>query len=137
MSNKKWMNGLGIMLILSLLMVMVVAVLPVEARRLPQDLNGNVMQFGSQFSCLTVTASADTVWKKVEIPAGTYEILMRGTGGALKVAADSVYATIKYEYELKDTLGVVVLPCLSMTRFYIRRAAAGTAAGAYLILRRF
>jgi hypothetical protein len=121
---------------IAVILVLVLAVSMIMAQTMARDKNNVPIPFGRTFETLTV-ASADTVWKKVVVPTGTYEAYVRATGGAMLVAADSLYGTIKYEIALQDTIGHVNLPVINKPHFWIRRAAAGTASSVYILYKKF
>lgn len=103
-----------------------------------KDRNGKPVNYvGTSWIAQTVACSADTVWKRVTIPTGAYEVIMRPTA-SIKVAADSLYAASNnYEVTLQDTLTYVTLPAHNMTTLWIRRASAGTAASLNIIYRKW
>lgn len=103
-----------------------------------KDRNGKPVNYvGTSWIAQTVACSADTVWKRVTIPTGAYEVIMRPTA-SIKVAADSLYAASNnYEVTLQDTLTYVTLPAHNMTTLWIRRASAGTAASLNIIFRKW
>ena len=117
-----------------LIFLMLVLVLSLMAQSAIKDYNGNILPYvGSSWISQTVSCTADTVWTKVTIPAGTYEMLLNPSA-AIRIGADSLYAAAdNYETTLADTTAYISLPAHNMTSFWIRRSAAGTAANLYLI----
>ena len=124
------------LLIFAILCLTLLATL--EAQSAIKDYNGNILPYvGSSWISQTVSCTADTVWKEVSIPAGVYEIIARPSA-AIKIGADSLYASAdNYETTLADTTAYITLPAHNMTSFWIRRAAAGTAANLYLIYKKW
>jgi hypothetical protein len=120
------------------ILVVMLLVSALVAQSSIKDRNGKPVNYvGTSWIGQTVACSADTVWKKVTIPTGAYEIIMRPTA-SIKVAADSLYAASNnYEVTLQDTLTYVTLPAHNMTTMWIRRASAGTAASLNIIFRKW
>jgi hypothetical protein len=124
------------LLIFAILCLTLLATL--EAQSAIKDYNGNILPYvGSSWISQTVSCTADTVWKEIEIPTGTYEILARPTAN-IKLAADTLYAAAdNYEMTLQDTTAYVALPVHNMTVMWIRRAAAGTAASLNMLFKKW
>jgi hypothetical protein len=123
------------------LLLTIVAMLMVTslmAQSVLKDRNGTPIPYvGTSWQTQTVACSADTVWTKVTIPAGVYELNVRPTA-SIKIAADSLYAASNnYEATLQDTLTYVTLPAHNMKTMWIRRASAGTAANLNIIYRKW
>lgn len=123
-------------LILAILCLFLLANL--EAQSAIKDYNGNILPYvGTSWTAQTVACSADTVWTKVTIPPGTFEMLLNPSA-AIKIAPDSVYAASNnYETALLDTTATIVLPVHNMTTFWIRRNAAGTAASLRVLFKKW
>jgi hypothetical protein len=121
-----------------LIFLMLVFALSLMAQSAIKDYNGNILPYvGSSWISQTVSCTADTVWKEIEIPTGTYEILARPTAN-IKLAADTLYAAAdNYEMTLQDTTAYVALPVHNMTVMWIRRAAAGTAASLNMLFKKW
>ena len=120
------------------IMIALVLTLSLAAQSLIKDYNGTPVGYvGSSWISQTVSCPADTVWKEIEIPTGTYEILARPTAN-IKLAADTLYAAAdNYEMTLQDTTAYVALPVHNMTVMWIRRAAAGTAASLNMLFKKW
>ena len=120
------------------ILIALVLTLSLAAQSLIKDYNGTPVGYvGSSWTAQTVACSADTVWTKVTIPAGTYEMLINPSA-AIKIAPDSVYAASNnYETALLDTTATIVLPVHNMTTFWIRRNAAGTAASLRMLFKKW
>lgn len=121
-----------------LITLMLVLMLSLTAQSVIKDYNGTPVGYvGSSWLSQTVACTADTVWKEIVIPAGTYEILARPTANIM-LAADSLYAAAdNYEITLQDTTAYVSLPSHNMTVMWIRRAAAGTAASLNMLFKKW
>lgn len=118
--------------ILAVLLMLLAIALP--AQTLHPDKNGTPIQGGRTFSTLTRACTADTMWTRVTVPANTYSVYLLPSAG-LNVSADSTYTNPVASATLSATTPVE-LPVLSKPYFYVRRAAVGTAASAYLIFKR-
>ncbi len=112
--------------------------LSLMAQSVIKDHNGIPVGYvGSSWISQTVACTADTVWKEIEIPSGSYELLIQPSA-AIKISADSLYAAAdNYETTLVDTTAYITLPAHNMTSFWIRRSAAGTAANLYIIFKKW
>lgn len=121
-----------------LITLMLVLMLSLMAQSVIKDYNGTPVGYvGSSWLSQTIACTADTVWKEIEIPTGTYEILVRPTANIM-LAADSLYAAAdNYEMTLQDTTAYVALPVHNMTVMWIRRAAAGTAASLNMLFKKW
>ncbi len=121
-----------------LIVLMLVLMLSLMAQSVIKDYNGTPVGYiGSSWTAQTVACSADTVWTKVTIPTGTFEMLLNPSA-AIKIAPDSVYAASNnYETALLDTTATIVLPVHNMTTFWIRRNAAGTAASLRMLFKKW
>ncbi|MDD2228830.1 MAG: hypothetical protein PHY48_05410 [Candidatus Cloacimonetes bacterium] len=98
--------------------------LPVDSRKI-------AIQMNKGFSCLTYSPSADTLWKAINVPSGTVEVVLIPATGSIGVRADNSNANNQYA---TVPVGVpIVIPVYSQRIFYIRRAVAGTASVANLI----
>ena len=120
------------------ILIALVLTLSLAAQSLIKDRNGKPIPYiGSSWTAQTVACSADTVWTKVTIPTGTFEMLLNPSA-AIKIAPDSVYAASNnYETALLDTTATIVLPVHNMTTFWIRRNAAGTAASLRMLFKKW
>lgn len=120
------------------IMIALVLTLSLAAQSLIKDRNGKPIPYvGTSWLTQTVACTVDTVWKEIEIPTGTYEILVRPTANIM-LAADSLYAAAdNYEMTLQDTTAYVALPVHNMTVMWIRRAAAGTAASLNMLFKKW
>lgn len=120
------------------ILIALVLTLSLAAQSLIKDRNGTPIPYiGSSWTAQTVACSADTVWTKVTIPTGTFEMLLNPSA-AIKIAPDSVYAASNnYETALLDTTATIVLPVHNMTTFWIRRNAAGTAASLRVLFKKW
>lgn len=116
-------------IILALLILVLAITLP--AQTLHRDKNGVPIQGGRTFS--TLTAPADSTWTRVTVPANTYSVYLLPSAG-LKVSADSTDVATNSATLSSST--PIEIPVLRKTHFFIRRAAAGTPASAYLIFRK-
>ena len=121
-----------------LITLMLILMLSLMAQSVIKDYNGTPVGYvGSSWLSQTIACTADTVWKEIEIPTGTYEILVRPTANIM-LAADSLYAAAdNYEMTLQDTTTYVALPVHNMTVMWIRRAAAGTAASLNMLFKKW
>ncbi|GEM_PF-3423150 len=130
------MRRLSKLILLTIVAMMMISLL--LAQSVIKDHNGTPVPYvGTSWGAQTVPCSADTVWTKVTIPAGTYEMLINPSA-AIKIAPDSVYAAANnYETALLDTTAYVTLPVHNMTTFWIRRNAAGTAASLRMIFKKW
>jgi len=98
---------------------------------LPVDTRKIAIQMNKGFSCLTYSPSADTLWKAINVPSGTVEVVLISATGSIGVRADNSNAN---NYYATVPVGVpLVIPVYSQRTFYIRRAVAGTASIANLI----
>jgi hypothetical protein len=98
--------------------------LPVDSRKI-------AIQMNKGFSCMTYSPSADTLWKAINVPSGTVEVILIPTTGSIGVRADNSNANNQYA---TVPVGVpIVIPVYNQRIFYIRRAVAGTASVANLI----
>lgn len=123
--------------IVILVLVALLLAASLNAQYLIKDRAGKVVPYlGTRFETGTVACSADTVWTKVALPPGTYEITCMPTAG-LAIAADSLYTKVKKEIALADTTAYLTLPVHNMNMIWIRRSAAGTAASLKLIFRKW
>ena len=121
--------------LLFILMMLVMATM-LFGQHLIRDATGAAVPYlGTRWEARTV-AAADTSWQKVEIPEGTYELLVQPTAG-ICVSADSTYATVNNEFALTDTTQTTTLPVHNMVAIWVRRASAGTAAGLKIIFRKW
>lgn len=120
------------------ILIALVLTLSLAAQSVIKDRNGKPIPYiGSSWTAQTVACSADTVWTKVTIPPGTFEMLLNPSA-AIKIAPDSVYAASNnYETALLDTTATIVLPVHNMTTFWIRRNAAGTAASLRMLFKKW
>lgn len=119
-------------------LLLFVVMLSLGAQSVIKDYNGTPVGYvGSSWTAQTVACSADTVWTKVTIPTGTFEMLLNPSA-AIKIAPDSVYAAANnYETALLDTTAYVTLPVHNMTTFWIRRNAAATAASLRMLFKKW
>lgn len=126
------------MKLILLTIVVVLMISSLMAQSVIKDYNGTPVGYvGSSWLSQTIACTADTVWKKIVIPAGTYEILARPTANIM-LAADSLYAAAdNYEVTLQDTTAYVALPVHNMTTMWIRRASAGTAASLNMLFKKW
>lgn len=98
---------------------------------LPVDTRKIAIQMNKGFSCMTLSPSADTLWKAIAVPSGTVEVVLIPATGSIGVRADNSNAN---NYFATVPVGVpIVIPVYSQRTFYIRRAVAGTASVANLI----
>ncbi len=119
-------------------LLLFVVMLSLGAQSVIKDHNGTPVPYvGTSWGAQTVACSSDTVWTKVTIPTGTFEMLLNPSA-AIKIAPDSVYAASNnYETALLDTTATIVLPVHNMTTFWIRRNAAGTAASLRMLFKKW
>jgi hypothetical protein len=113
-------------------------VLCLSAQYLIKDNSGTPVPYlGTSWLSQTVACTADTVLTEVEIPDGTFEMLIQPSAD-IKIAADSLYAAAdNYEITLTDTTAFVALPVHNMATFWIRRASAGTGANLLMIFKKW
>lgn len=118
--------------------LLLILALSLMAQSVIKDHNGIPVGYvGSSWISQTVACTADTVWKEIEIPSGSYELLIQPSA-AIKIAADSLYAAAdNYETTLQDTTAYIALPVHNMTTMWIRRAVAGTGANLYMIFKKW
>lgn len=130
------MRRLSKLILLTIVAMMMISLL--MAQSVIKDRNGKPIPYiGSSWTAQTVACSADTVWTKVTIPTGTFEMLLNPSA-AIKIAPDSLYAASNnYETALLDTTATIVLPTHNMTTFWIRRNAAGTAASLRMLFKKW
>lgn len=122
----------------SLIVLASILVASLMAQSVIKDYNGNPIPYvGTSWLSQTVACTADTVWTEVEIPDGTFEMLIQPSAD-IKIAADSLYAAAdNYEITLTDTTAFVALPVHNMATFWIRRASAGTGANLLMIFKKW
>lgn len=97
--------------------------LSVDSRKIP-------IQLADNFSAQRYSCSADTLYNRVTVPSYAVEAYIIAETGAVNVCADSTYiATSAFpkNYASVPAASPFIIPVKQMTKFYIRRAAAGTA----------
>jgi len=116
--------------ILAMIVIMALAVtLPVDSRK-------KEMQFHRSYSLGLYSPSADTLYNRVTVPTNTVEALITAETGGVSVCVDSTYiATSAFpkNYVTIAAGTTLKLPVLNVTKFYIRRASAGTASKAHIV----
>ncbi|MDD2229533.1 MAG: hypothetical protein PHY48_08990 [Candidatus Cloacimonetes bacterium] len=120
--------------ILSLVLIALLSVIALSMfaqYTLPVDTRKIAIQMNKGFSCMTYSPSADTLWKAINVPSGTVEVILIPSTGSIGVRADNSNAN---NYYANVPVGMpIVIPVYSQRIFYIRRAVAGTASVANLI----
>lgn len=118
--------------IIFLVLVLSIVTTALLAQTLPVDSRKKEMQFHKSYSVLKYSpAGADTLWRKITLPANTVEVLILPVTGAIGVRSDSLYTNNSF---IDITAGVPLkLPTYKGTHFYLRRTAAGTASVANII----
>lgn len=128
-----------IMLAVILVGSLLAQALSVDSRKVP-------IQMADNFDSITIECSADTLYNRVLVPSYATEAWMVSVTGGVDVCKDSLYTRIA-----KDTVNGLpprlryariaagtpfTLPLKTHTKFYVRRAAAGTATTVYIIWRK-
>lgn len=112
------------LILFALLALIVVTTLSAQALSL--DSRKVPIQFPDNFSVERFTCSADTVYSRVTVPSYAIEAWIIGETGAVHVNPDSTYATVA-PYIAIPAATPFTLPVKNETKFFVRRAAAGTA----------
>ncbi|MCB5285542.1 MAG: hypothetical protein LHW45_08150 [Candidatus Cloacimonetes bacterium] len=121
-----------------LLILILVLAVGLSAQAMSLDSRRVPIQGPDNFTTLTVNCTADTVYTRVTVPAYAAEAwIILGTGAA-HICADSLYSETSglKRYAAIPAATAFTLPVKQMTKFYIRRAAAGTACVVNIIWRK-
>lgn len=128
-----------IVLAVILATTLVAQALSLDSRKVP-------IQMADNWDSITIECSADTLYNRVLVPSYATEAWIVSVTGSVDVCKDSLYTRI-----VKDTVNGLpprlryariaagtpfTLPLKTHTKFYVRRAAAGTATTVYIIWRK-
>lgn len=118
-------------LALILITTLVAQALSVDSRKVP-------IQAPDTFSTLRISCPADTVYRSVTVPAHTWEAWIISETGAVHVNTDSLYTEVSGNKRYVSVPAAVQfsLPVKTVNKFWIRRAAAGTATTVNIIWKR-
>lgn len=122
--------------ILFIVLMVCLTISAVSAQTLPVDTRKIPMQFSKTFSTARYTLSADTLYNKITLPSNCVEVVILAETGSVQVCPDSTYITTSAYPKNYATITAglpMKLPTYKGTKFYVRRAASGTASVVNLI----